>query len=109
MQSIASELTIWSAAVREYVPFHYPDSAASAAAASAACITLFYFNNCGVKFQLPSENWFWQLIACNSKCDLARSDDDDDDDDFDDDERKKSKKTNFSSNDRSGHDDQNSY
>ena len=72
-------------------------------------ITLFYFNNCGVKFQLPSENWFWQLIACNSKCDLARSDDDDDDDDFDDDERKKSKKTNFSSNDRSGHDDQNSY
>ena len=70
---------------------------------------LFYFNNCGVKFQLPSENWFWQLIACNSKCDLARSDDDDDDDDFDDDERKKSKKTNFSSNDRSGHDDQNSY
>ena len=33
-------------------------------------------------------------------------DDDDDDDDFDDDERKKSKKTNFSSNDRSGHDDQ---
>ena len=36
-------------------------------------------------------------------------DDDDDDDDFDDDERKKSKKTNFSSNDRSGHDDQNAY
>ena len=35
--------------------------------------------------------------------------DDDDDDDFDDDERKKSKKTNFSSNDRSGHDDQNAY
>ena len=34
---------------------------------------------------------------------------DDDDDDFDDDERKKSKKTNFSSNDRSGHDDQNAY
>ena len=33
----------------------------------------------------------------------------DDDDDFDDDERKKSKKTNFSSNDRSGHDDQNAY
>ena len=32
-----------------------------------------------------------------------------DDDDFDDDERKKSKKTNFSSNDRSGHDDQNAY
>ena len=36
-------------------------------------------------------------------------DDDDDDDDFDDDERKKSKKNNFSSNDRSGHDDQNAY
>ena len=35
--------------------------------------------------------------------------DDDDDDAFDDDERKKSKKTNFSSNDRSGHDDQNAY
>ena len=34
---------------------------------------------------------------------------DGDGDDFDDDERKKSKKTNFSSNDRSGHDDQNSY
>ena len=33
----------------------------------------------------------------------------DDDDAFDDDERKKSKKTNFSSNDRSGHDDQNAY
>ena len=34
----------------------------------------------------------------------------DDDDDFDDDERKKiEKKTNFSSNDRSGHDDQNAY
>ena len=32
-------------------------------------------------------------------------DDDDDDDDFDDDERKQTKKTNFSSNDRSGHDD----
>ena len=31
------------------------------------------------------------------------------DDDDDDDERKKSKKTNFSSNDRSGHDDQNAY
>ena len=29
--------------------------------------------------------------------------------DFDDDERKKSKKTNFSSNDRSGRDDQNAY
>ena len=37
------------------------------------------------------------------------SDDDDDDDAFDDDERKKSKKTNFVSNDRSGHDDQNAY
>ena len=37
-------------------------------------------------------------------------DDDDDDDNFDDDdERKKSKKTNFTSNDRSGHDDQNAY
>ena len=36
-------------------------------------------------------------------------DDDDDDDDFDDDERKKSTKTNFSLNDRSGHDDQNAY
>mgnify|MGYP005683189693 CR=1 FL=1 len=35
-------------------------------------------------------------------------DDDDDDDDFDD-EEKKLKKTNFSSNDRSGHDDQNAY
>ena len=34
-------------------------------------------------------------------------DDDDDDDDFDYDERKKS--NNFSSNDRSGHDDQNAY
>ena len=33
----------------------------------------------------------------------------DDDDDFVDDERKKSKKTNFVSNDRSGHDDQNAY
>ena len=33
----------------------------------------------------------------------------DDDDAFDDDERKKLKKTNFSSNDRSGHDDQNAY
>ena len=33
----------------------------------------------------------------------------DDDDAFDDDERKKSKKTNFVSNDRSGHDDQNAY
>ena len=36
-------------------------------------------------------------------------DDGDDDDDDDDDERKNSKKTNFSSNDRSGHDDQNAY
>ena len=36
-------------------------------------------------------------------------DDDDDDDDFDDDERKKLEKTNFSSNDRSGHDDHNAY
>ena len=35
--------------------------------------------------------------------------DDDDDNDDDDDERKKSKKTNFSSNDTSGHDDQNAY
>ena len=35
--------------------------------------------------------------------------DDDDDDDAFDDERKKSKKTNFVSNDRSGHDDQNAY
>ena len=35
--------------------------------------------------------------------------DDDDDFDDDDDERKKSKKTNFVSNDRSGHDDQNAY
>ena len=34
---------------------------------------------------------------------------DDDDDAFDDDERKKSKKTNFVSNDRWGHDDQNAY
>ena len=34
---------------------------------------------------------------------------DDEDDDFDDDERKKSKKTNFSSNDRLGHGDQNAY
>ena len=34
---------------------------------------------------------------------------DDDDFDDDDDERKKSKKTNFVSNDRSGHDDQNAY
>ena len=34
---------------------------------------------------------------------------DDDDDAFDNDERKKSKKTNFVSNDRSGHDDQNAY
>ena len=32
-----------------------------------------------------------------------------DDDAFDDDERKKSKKTNFVSNDRSGHDEQNAY
>ena len=37
------------------------------------------------------------------------NDDNDDGDDGDDDERKKSKKTNFSSNDRSGHDDQNAY
>ena len=36
-------------------------------------------------------------------------DDDDYDDAFDDDERNKSKKTNFVSNDRSGHDDQNAY
>ena len=36
-------------------------------------------------------------------------DDDGDGDDFDDDERKKLKKTNFSSNDRSGHDYQNAY
>ena len=36
-------------------------------------------------------------------------DDDGDGDDFDNDERKKSKKTNLSSNDRSGHDDQNAY
>ena len=36
-------------------------------------------------------------------------DDDDDDDDIDDDERKHLKKTNFSSNDRSGHDDSNAY
>ena len=34
---------------------------------------------------------------------------DDDDFDDDDDERKKTKKTNFVSNDRSGHDDQNAY
>ena len=36
-------------------------------------------------------------------------DDDEDEEAFDDDERKKSKKTNFSSNDISGHDDQNAY
>ena len=36
-------------------------------------------------------------------------DDDDDHDDFDDDKRKKSIKTTFTSNDRSGHDDQNAY
>ena len=36
-------------------------------------------------------------------------DDDDGDDDFDDDEQQKLKKSNFVSNDRSGHDDQNAY
>ena len=62
-------------------------------AGSPACVFAFVFVPIYVYFELIME-----VI-----------DDDDDDDDFDDDERKKSKKTNFSSNDRSGHDDQNAY
>ena len=64
-------------------------------AGSTACVFAFVFVLIYVYFEL-----IMKVIA----------DDDDDDDDFDDDdERKKSKKTNFSSNDRSGHDDQNAY
>ena len=70
-------------------------------AGSPACVFAFVFVLIYVYFEL-----IMKVI----------DDDDDDDDDFDDfddddddDERKKSKKTNFSSNDRSGHDDQNAY
>ena len=63
-------------------------------AGSPACVSAFVFVLIYIYFEL-----IMKVI-----------DDDDDDDDFDDDdERKKSKKTNFSSNDRSGHDDQNAY
>ena len=62
-------------------------------AGSPACVFAFVFVLIYVQFEL-----IMKVI-----------DDDDDDDDFDDDERKKSKKNNFSSNDRSGHDDQNAY
>ena len=64
-------------------------------AGSPACVFAFVFVLIYVSFEL-----IMKVI-----------DDDDDDDDFDDDddERKKSKKNNFSSNDRSGHDDQNAY
>ena len=61
-------------------------------AGSHACVFAFVFVLIYVYFELI----------------MKAIDDDDDDDDFDD-ERKKSKKTNFSSNDRSGHDDQNAY
>ena len=61
-------------------------------AGSPACVFAFVFVIIYVYFEL-----------------IMKVIDDDDDDDFNDDERKKSKKTNFSSNDRSGHDDQNAY
>ena len=61
-------------------------------AGSIACVFAFVFVLIYVHFEL-----------------IMKVIDDDDDDDFDDDERKKSKKTNFSSNDRSGHDNQNAY
>ena len=52
----------------------------------------------------------WNVSSCLKSSELImKVIDDDDDDDFDDDERKKPKKTNFGSNDRSGHDDQNAY
>ena len=65
-------------------------------AGSPACVFAFVFVLIYVYFELIMKV-------------IDDDDDDDDDDDFDDDERKKSKKTNFSSNDRSGHDDQNAY
>ena len=62
-------------------------------AGSPACVFAFVFVLIYVSFEL-----------------IMKVIDDDDDDDFDDDdERKTSKKNNFSSNDRSGHDDQNAY
>ena len=63
-------------------------------AGSPACVFAFVFVLICVEFEL-----------------IMKVIDDDDDafDDFDDDERQKSKKTNFVSNDRSGHDDQNAY
>ena len=61
-------------------------------AGSPACVFAFVFVLIYVYFEL-----------------IMKVIDDDDDDDFDDDERKESKKNNFSSNDRSGHDDQNAY
>ena len=61
-------------------------------AGSPACVFAFVFVLIYVYFEL-----------------IMKVIDDNDDDAFDDDERKKSKKTNFSSNDRSGHDDQNAY
>ena len=61
-------------------------------AGSPACVFAFVFVLIYVYFEL-----------------IMKVIDDDDDFDDDDDERKKSKKTNFSSNDRSGHDDQNAY
>ena len=61
-------------------------------AGSPACVFAFVFVLTYVYFEL-----------------IMKVIDDDDDDDFDDDKRKKSKQTNFSSNDRSGHDDQNAY
>ena len=62
-------------------------------AGSPACVFAFVFVLIYVYFEL-----------------IMKVIDDDDDDDFDDDdERKKCKKKNFSSNDRSGHDDQNAY
>ena len=61
-------------------------------AGSPACVFAFVFVFIYVYFEL-----------------IMKVIDDDDDDDFDDDERKKFKKSNFSSNDRSGHDDQNAY
>ena len=60
-------------------------------AGSPACVFAFVFVLIYVEFELTMK-----VI-------------DDDDNAFDDDERTKSKKTNFVSNDRSGHDDQNAY
>ena len=64
-------------------------------AGSPACVFAFVFVLIYVCFELIMK--------------VIDDDDDDDFDDDDDDERKTSKKTNFSSNDRSGHDDQNAY